>query len=239
MAKKSQKSDDVLDMVMEDRVINALSARISATIMPQFTDMLNEFRESMKCMLREMLTEMFEIRIKPLEEEIRALTVKSESASLRIDSLENEIRQDFLVVHGLPQSTKEEEDLISCAITYFRDDLGQVIDRQDITLAYSLPGRQNKPGPVVLKFARRPDRDRILRARRSSKTVHSSPTTQKYINEFLTKTNSELYGQARSLLKQGKIHSAWTMGGRVFIRFTDKSNERPVRILKPDDFRLT
>src|SRR6218665_1472009 len=112
MAKKSQKSDDVLDMVMEDRVINALSARISATIMPQFTDMLNEFRESMKCMLREMLTEMFEIRIKPFEEEIRALTVKSESASLRIDSLENEIRQDFLVVHG---STKEEDDLISSA----------------------------------------------------------------------------------------------------------------------------
>src|SRR6218665_2736950 len=232
MAKKSQKSDDVLDMVMEDR----LSARISATIMPQFTDMLNEFRESMKCMLQEMLTEMFEIRIKPFEEEIRALSVKSESASLRIDSLENEIRQDFLVVHG---STKEEDDLISSAITYFRDDLGQVIDRQDITLAYSLPGHQNKPGPVVLKFARRPDRDRILRARRSSKTVHSSPTTQKYINEFLTKSNSELYGQARSLLKQGKIHSAWTMGGRVFIRFTDKSNERPVRILKPDDFRLT
>lgn len=230
-----------MDTVLDDKVLSTLSARISENIKPEFRQMLTEFRESVQVMIREL----FEAHSKTVREEHHRLMAKTDAISLRVDALENEQRQDYLVLHGLStntgsSTTTRREDIIAPALTYFNGDLGLAIDERDIALAYRLPsGQLSRPSPTVLKFSSRKVRDSVFNARRSAKSTSTPAKDRVYINEYLTKMNSELSMQARTLLKQKKITRTWTMGGHVFIRVTDKPDEKPIKVTKPGDFDVT
>lgn len=249
MAKKTIKSDDVLDLVLEDRVVNALTVRISDNIMPQIKQMFLEFRADVKSMMQELLVDMIETQIKPLQEKVRGLTENADIMARRMDDMENEARLDYLILHGLSIPSKSDsalvstngpqDEIISTVLTYLKDDLDIQLDKRDISLAYKLPrGMHNSHAPIVLKFSQRHIRDLVLKTRRGHKSPHVSPKNMVYINEFLTRKNSELFQLARSLLKHKKITRTWTLGGRVFIRLTDSPDEKPMRIIKPADLEL-
>ena len=49
-----------------------------------------------------------------------------------------------------------------------------------------------------------------------------------YINEHLTKKNSDIFYKARQLRKVNKLHSCWTINGSTFIKLTENSNKKRI-----------
>ena len=71
--------------------------------------------------------------------------------------------------------------------------------------------KQNKPRDILVKFTGYRPREAVFNARANL------GRSKIYINEDLTAKNSELFYQARCLKKQGKIDSAETRDGRLFV----------------------
>lgn len=253
MAKKALKPDELMDMIMEDRVVNALTTRISDNIMPQIKTTLQEFREDIKAAMQEIVADLKNNTIKPLQNQVLGLVELAESTARRVDELENESRLDCLVIYGLPISTESErtsggskwiptnpqEDITTTVLGYFRENLNLQLDKRDISLAYRLPrGLNKKHAPIVVRFSSRYTRDLTLKTRRATRMDQISPHHSIYINEFLTKKNSEIFMLARTLHKQKKLFRTWTTGGHVYIRRTDKPDEKPTKISTKGDLEM-
>jgi len=71
-----------------------------------------------------------------------------------------------------------------------------------------LPKRPNVPGPstVMVRFANRRTREAVYPARRNLRSFLKAI----YINEDLNKSTTELFRQARQLVKSRQIGKAWT-----------------------------
>ena len=55
-----------------------------------------------------------------------------------------------------------------------------------------------------------------------------------YFSDHLTKAAGDLFFAARALVKQRKIHAAWTFNGQVFIRIAN-DNTKPLLIKSSAD----
>ena len=68
-----------------------------------------------------------------------------------------------------------------------------------------------------------------IRCTQQKKTLRGTRgNSQVYVNEHLTKRNSEIFAKGRKLFKEKKIAAIWTWNGSVFLKRTESS--RPVRI---------
>ena len=107
---------------------------------------------------------------------------------------------------------------------------------RDITDAYRLPTKE-KTGirPLIIQFTSRPDRDAVLWARKKLKGFSSSQQTAVYVNELLTKQNAKIFTHARTMVKQGTLHRAWTADGWVRVLLTDDPHTKPRKILDIND----
>jgi len=56
-----------------------------------------------------------------------------------------------------------------------------------------------------------------------------------YVNELLTKQNAKIFTHARTMVKQGTLHRAWTADGWVRILLTDDLDAKPRKILDIND----
>jgi hypothetical protein len=91
-------------------------------------------------------------------------------------------------------------------------------------------GAQHSVRPILVRFSRRVTRDTIYAARRRLFESRAGI----FINEHLSKMNSSLFFDARKMVKEHRIHSAWTRGGAVFVKKT--SVAIPTKISKAADF---
>lgn|SRR6218665_1201169 len=55
---------------------------------------------------------------------------------------------------------------------------------------------------------------------------NSSKSVPVYINEHLTRLNSEIFAKTKGLVKEKPLHSIWTREGLIYISVTDSSEER-------------
>ena len=56
-----------------------------------------------------------------------------------------------------------------------------------------------------------------------------------YVNELLTKQHAKIFTHARTMVKQGILHRAWTSDSWVRILLTDDLNAKPHKILDNND----
>ena len=56
---------------------------------------------------------------------------------------------------------------------------------------------------------------------------------QVFINEDLQKTTTDLFRQARGLIKEHKLHGAWTAYGTLYVK--TGHSKTPVRVSSPAD----
>ena len=165
-------------------------------------------------------------------------------ANKKIDALEAYTRADHPIIVGLPSTSYADaasadgSDLTSNAessvamekavLNFCQNKLDIPIVTQDISIAHDLKKSTNsmEAPPVIVKFTTIRVRDAVFAARRRLKG--SSPPI--FINEDLMKRSADLYRHARALVKTKTITSTWTQKGSVFIKTTDNTNTKPLKI---------
>ena len=83
--------------------------------------------------------------------------------------------------------------------------LGLEISANDITAGCRISGPKKTSSPIVVGFATRIVRDRVNESRKSLRKQEGA--TKVYINEHLTRTNSEIFAAGRKLFKDRKLSS--------------------------------
>src|SRR6218665_1840942 len=56
-----------------------------------------------------------------------------------------------------------------------------------------------------------------------------------FINEYLTHRNAELFAEARKLVKQKVLYATWTRDGRIFIKPSESSTDKPKKVTSMSD----
>ena len=135
-------------------------------------------------------------------------------ANNKIDELEAYNRKTNLIILEIPQTTfagaisqpsQDGEPATSsttvenAVLDLVNKRLGVKVTSADISIAHRLRQRSSssRPPSVIVRFTNTKARDAVYQVRRSLK--NSDPSI--YINEDLTKSNADLYRQARSLVK--------------------------------------
>lgn len=84
----------------------------------------------------------------------------------------------------------------------------------------------NNTPAVIIRFANRKHKTALLKQGRKLKG------TNVYINEHLTKWNSDIARTARSLKKEEKIQSTWTNNCKIFIKLNGTPEQAKVMVIR-------
>ena len=120
-------------------------------------------------------------------------------------------------------------------------DIGVNISPNDISVAHrNGPFRNGAPRPILCRFVSRKHRDLMITNRQKLKLVESRKKV--FIYEDLTALRSKLLGVVK---KQGCVHHAYTINGRIMAFLKDTKDPAKFKDLKkvsiesPDDlFKL-
>ena len=99
-----------------------------------------------------------------------------------------------------------------------------LIDQRDIIDAHTLGKNIDT---IMVKFSNNAAKNAVI----STRTKLKGTTPAIYINEDLTKKRADLYKLTRSLVKEKKIHAAWSRNGKIFVK--NKSDSTPYVIHQP------
>ena len=168
-----------------------------------------------------------------LVEEVKALRIQNAEKDRRLVELESRVaeleqysRINDVIVTGLrikPRSyalavttdnggqTSEQDDRSAeQQVAAFLHSKGIEVDLNNVEACHPLPRRNDSNTPaVIMRFVNRKHKTALLKQGRKLKG------TNVFINEHLTKRNSDIARKARNLKKQGKIQSTWTNNCKI------------------------
>ena len=154
-----------------------------------------EVVETMRNMIcGELQRELIELKgiIKTKNDTIEALEKKITEIELRADNLEQYSRRNSLRIHGLNESTTEQENTQEIVMDLLQTKLGIDIDSSGIDRIHRV-GRKTSGGkkrPVIVKFATYKERASVFRAKSRLKNIQPGGI---FIHEELTKARSVLF----------------------------------------------
>ncbi|XP_014370183.2 uncharacterized protein LOC106720117 [Papilio machaon] len=185
-------------------------------------------------------------RITSVEEKVLEVEKKIASKTINnVDHLENTIAdlriqlndrdQELLLndveIAGLPEERNEN---VLHLVSVVAVKLGLTLEDRDIVHAERQgavrrnrgdgEGAPQQPRPLVVRLARRAQRDALLRAARvrrglTTADMNIAGTPRKfYVNERLTRNNRQLFGKTREAASRLQWKYVWTKGGRIFTR---------------------
>ena len=161
-----------------------------------------------------------------------------------MDQIETYTKQDNLIIHGLPADyaevltasttdgaadavVSERENSTTSEVLFMKfcaDRLGVNICHEDISVCHRLKKLHAvQHPPVIVRFTNRKARAAVLAARPSRSIGNASSTVPVYINEHLTKRTSQLFAEARKVMKAKRINKTWTYNGRVVVKLRDET----------------
>ena len=153
-------------------------------------------------------------KIQLLENRVELLEEEKESQGKEIDDLEQYSRRNCLLLHGVVE-TKDEctDDIIikTCA-----EELGIDVKQEDLDRSHRLgkvKRNDNKPRPIVVKFAHYAVRNKVFSNKKKLKGK------KLLITESLTVYRMKLLDEARQ--KYG-VRNVWTYDGRVMYKENNK-----------------
>jgi hypothetical protein len=211
-----------------------------SSLSKKFDDKTAELMESMDAKINKLKTDI----TTELTGKIEGNTVKIEENTERLDDLERkyeELENDLefversadLIVRGIPLTKDEKLD------NYFRD-IAKAIDPQQTTLprvrifrmGRKKPGSKTDP-PILIRFASRIDRSEFFHAYLQNTNLKLSDIgfsvdTRIFLSDNLTTMNRRIFQAAMKLKADGKIFSAKTISGKVYIRKMEA--DLPIRI---------
>ena len=182
--------------------------------------------------------------IKELKKENTELRTRLHNQEQYVDKIETYTKQDNLIIHGLPADyaevltasttdgaadavVSERENSTTTEVLFMKfcaDRLGVNICHEDISVSRRLKKLHAvQHPPVIVKFTNRKARAAVLAARPSRSIGNASSTVPVYINEHLTKRTSQLFAEARKVMKAKRINKTWTYNGRVVVKLRDET----------------
>ena len=202
--------------------------------------------------MSELVAEAVKKELQPIVEKVFTLKslISDENRTLkqRLDQVETQLRSSNLVIHGIPETTYAEAasnsmeedhsqkpssrvDAVRAVVNCCEARLGLKISASDITAGYRIAGPRKGPRPIVVCFANRNTKDKVLESRKLLR--HHQGNAKIYINEHLTRGNSEIFAVGRKLLKEKKICSVWSRNGHIYLKRSER--DKPSRILTLED----
>ncbi|KPJ07137.1 hypothetical protein RR48_07984 [Papilio machaon] len=159
---------------------------------------------------------------------------------VQLDERDQELLLNDVEIAGLPEERSENALHLASVVAV---KLGLTLEERDIVHAERRgavrrnrsdgEGAPQQPRPLVVRLARRAQRDAMLRAARVRRGLSTSDmnlpgaSRKVYVNERLTRNNRQLFGKAREAASRVQWKYVWTKGGLVFTRKDDgKAVER-------------
>ena len=251
MARKF-KPEEFVDLLTDSKIVEALAKALAPLIALSIDETLSKKLEGLSATVRELkndntrLTKQCEV----LATENNNLKKELADQNHRIDDLETYSRCSNLIIRGLPEQSSSERATAALAtsdttvlneshlsveksvLAFCNDKLNVHVKDSDIAIAHRLKkGPRDSVRPVIVRFINRRVRNDVYFARKQLKGQNS----QVFISEHLTKNASDLFFEARKLLKEKRIFSTWTHNGQVFIKFTSDPSTRAVLIKSKAD----
>ena len=257
MGPKRNPCEDIIDALLDQRVIDslckALGSKISDIVEQRLGDKLKELLESINV-----------LKADNTKSAKTILHLEAENKALRsqVDDLDAFSKCEDLIFQGLPPSSFSEAVAIGgdasskdkgvgvgsaggsrvtessaeserCILSFVNDVLNVPLSPMDISLAHRLPKRRtdSKPAPLIVRFTNLRARNAVYAARKSL----ASHQPAVFINEHLTKDRATLFYQARDLMKKKKIQGAWSHNGSIFIKLSNLPDTRPIRVCSVAD----
>jgi regulator of replication initiation timing len=250
-------SDDLLEALLDSRVRDALSDIFSHQISSAIDAKLATFSTTLDTIVSDF--KRVQIRCDKLVEENKSLVEDNKTLRRNVSELMQYTRRNDLVIHGIEAQTFAEasssvqQDSLSQTVTgpnssvteeavirLCRESLGVPVTKDDISVVHRLASKGGNatsssssrgPAPIIVRFTRRKTRDEVFKARKQLKDARPGV----YINEHLTPENASLFKQARMLVKQKKLLSAWTANCSVFVKDSELPDARYIKISNLSD----
>lgn len=219
-------TNDNLNLVIE-QIKPLIQQTIEDSLTSKLTDILNSFAN----------------KHQELESKIAVLSDENDTLKRRVLELENYSRRDNLVLVNLPiasysdaagtgqsvddLATQPSSDAVELSVVKFCNEvLCTNISTSDISSAHRIKPRTNvgsssrtSSSQTIVRFTSRKARDRVFAARKLLKTHRPAV----YINEHLTQDVARRFQQARGLVKDKRLHAAWTFNGMLYTKATSTS----------------
>lgn len=142
------------------------------------------------------------------------LTSKLSLLETRVDDQEQYFKRDNLIIHGVPEIPGE--NCSTTVIDICQKYLSAVkIVPSDISVSHRLPSRSERAKPLIVRFTRRDVRQQIYHNKKNLKSTGFT------VVEQLTARRQRLMSAATKLMNEGKLTSAWTNDGRIFVKLHD------------------
>lgn len=242
------KPEDLVEIMMDEKVIGILSERILSAITPRLEQFFKSMLESLKSELKSELqdsiakisADMIDKRCDAVDVRLKSLAEENSILKKQLSYLEIANHKTTLIIHGIPEKSYDSPPTIqrsncdseAAFIALSSERLGVDLSKQDISDIYRTSTRDKNLvcRPLVIRFTTKKARDSIYEAKRKLRDFHSPQEAPIYINEYLTQQNAKLYAYARRLAKKKVLFRTWTAEGVVLIRRSDDPNIRPTKV---------
>lgn len=161
----------------------------------------------------------------------------------RVDDLEQYTRMNDVIITGLqikPRSYanavsnenngepgEEETRSTERQVSSFLHQQGITLDVDELEACHPLPRRRREDKPaVIIRFTNRKHKTELLKQGRKLRG------TDVYMNDHLTRKNSEIAKKARYLKKMKKIQATWVRNCKIFIKLNGSPEEAKVLVIK-------
>jgi len=223
------KIEELIEAFTDPRMIQAITAAMMPAVKLYMDKQIEELCTAVKLVKADNVTQ---------KSAIKELYAENASLRTRLDIMDADARLSSLVIRGVPENTLAEKtsggaprDITSnrlldlnrhvrateaAVVELCTKDLGIKLSGEDIEQAYRMKSsKPDSPRPILVSFTSRKLRNEIFDQRRKLK---SRDDAKIFICENLTKSTSELFFEARKLVKAKRLNSSWTMGGSVYVK---------------------
>ena len=113
------------------------------------------------------------------------------------------------------EDVSESNEMRKQFVKFAKDKLNVSVEEIEITAIHDLPKRKDGTTPVIVQLLSVDKKTDLMRRRKNLKGSNV------FLNDQLTRTNNELFAEARRLKKEGKLYGTWTMNCNIFVKKTE------------------
>lgn len=250
-------AEDLIEALQDVRVVEALGRALSPLITLSVEEGLKKQIEGLTSAVRDLKSDNSRLKsqLETVSKENTRLSKLVDEQEKRVEDIESYSRGDNLIIRGLLERSaaesasaapalndgagvtlRESHSSVEATVMAFCSDaLGITVLPSDISIAHRLKaGPRDKVRPVIVRFTNRQTRNSVYHAKKLLK----DSSRNIFISEHLTKKASDLFFEARKLLKDKKIYGTWTQGGQVFVRFSPDPATRATLVKSSTDLNL-
>jgi hypothetical protein len=170
-----------------------------------------------------------------LKSSMRLINTRITTVGEAVEEQDQYSRNDNILLHGvpLPADGSKELDLTKTVIDVLKRNMPDVLlHPENISTAHRLPlrsqpssGSNQKPPPIIIRFAHRSVKNSVLSGRRVLKgkgiSLSEHLTLQRTQLLHLTLQRTQLLHKAIDLVSQNKILGTWTNEGKIIVKARD------------------